>query len=77
MPKKEEMFPELFCEECLTDDDISCKRDKDVKCLHCGMELCGYHMGKHLKEKHFVDLEWMGFNQPSTAASGAMNRGKA
>ena len=54
------MFPEIFCEECLTDTEIDCKRDKDVKCLHCGMELCGYHMGKHLEEKHFVSLEWMG-----------------
>ncbi len=58
--KPHEMFPQLFCEECLTDDEVSCKRDKDVKCLHCGVELCGYHMGKHLKEKHFVSLEWTG-----------------
>ncbi len=60
--KKHEMFPNLFCEMCLTDDEVVCKRDKDVKCIHCGMELCGYHMGKHLKECHFVDLEWMGIS---------------
>lgn len=28
---KEERYPEIFCEECLTDDDIKCKQDKDVK----------------------------------------------
>lgn len=58
---KEERFPELICEECLNDPEIKCKRDKDVKCLHCDMELCGYHMSKHLKEKHFVSLTWKGF----------------
>lgn len=58
--KKEEMFPELFCEECLKDDTIKCKRNKDVKCLMCGAELCGFHMVKHLKKKHFVSLLWRG-----------------
>jgi len=57
---KEEMFPELFCEECLKDNEIKCKRDKDVKCLICGAELCGYHMAKHLKEKHEVSITWKG-----------------
>lgn len=58
--RKEELFPELFCEECLNDPEIKCKRDKDVKCLHCGAELCGYHMSKHLEDKHMVSLTWMG-----------------
>jgi len=58
--KKHEMFPEMFCEMCLTDDTVGCKRDKDVKCMHCGMELCGYHMAIHLREEHFVDLQWKG-----------------
>ena len=59
---KELLFPELFCEDCLTDPEIKCKRDKDVKCLHCGAELCGYHMSKHLEEKHFVSLTWKGID---------------
>ncbi len=58
--EKHERYPEIFCVECITDDSISCKRDKDVKCLHCGMELCGYHIGPHLERVHFVDLEWKG-----------------
>jgi len=57
---KEEMFPELFCEECLTDKEIKCKRDKDVKCLHCGAELCAYHMAKHLEKEHCVSTTWKG-----------------
>lgn len=59
--KKEEMFPEMFCVECIDDPEIKCKRDKDVRCLHCGAELCGLHMASHLKEKHFVSLTWKGF----------------
>lgn len=57
----QELYPHLFCEDCLKDSEIKCKRDKDVKCLHCGAELCGYHMGKHLTEKHLVSLTWQGF----------------
>jgi len=57
----EKVFRDLFCEACLKDPEIKCKRDKDVKCLHCGAELCGYHMAKHLTEKHNVSLTWRGF----------------
>jgi len=58
--KKEERFPWVFCEMCLTDNEVTCKRDKDVRCLECGMELCGYHMAIHLKKAHFISLTWTG-----------------
>lgn len=57
---KEKLFPDLFCAECLKDPEIKCKRDKDVKCLHCGTELCGYHMAIHLERDHQVSTTWKG-----------------
>lgn len=57
---KKKLFPELFCVECLKDSEIKCKRDKDVKCLHCGTELCGYHMIKHLEKVECVSTTWKG-----------------
>jgi len=59
---KAKMFPELFCEDCLKDEAIECKRDKDVKCLLCGAELCGYHMLSHLEKKHLISTTWTGLH---------------
>lgn len=59
--EKAKLLPRHFCPECITDPEIKCARDKDVKCLHCGIELCAYHMGKHLPDKHCVSTEWRGF----------------
>jgi hypothetical protein len=60
---KVKAFPELFCEECITDPDIECERDVDVICAHCGAKLCGYHMKKHLEEKELVSCEWTGVHR--------------
>lgn len=49
-----------YCEDCLKDKTILCKRNPDAKCLICGAELCGLHIGKHLEKKHFVSLTWRG-----------------
>jgi len=64
--KKEEIFPELFCEDCLKDPEVECKRDLDVQCIHCGKKLCGYHMARHLEKEHLVDLNWKGLTGAST-----------
>lgn len=58
--EKARRFPELFCEDCLTDPDVKCPRNKDVRCIHCGKELCGYHIVKHLEEEHVVSITWQG-----------------
>lgn len=47
---------ELYCKDCLDDNNIFCPRDPDAKCLICGEELCAAHIGPHLKEKHCVSL---------------------
>ena len=49
----------VLCEDCETDNEIQCPRDRDLKCLKCGKELCAYHMGKHLKE-HSISVDWKG-----------------
>lgn len=48
---KAKYFSDFFCEDCLTDPDIECPRDKNVKCLICNKELCAYHMMKHEHDK--------------------------
>lgn len=42
---------------CMHDNKIKCERDKDVKCLHCGAELCGYHMSRHLQKITCVNID--------------------
>lgn len=49
-----------ICPDCLKDEKIKCPRNTDAKCLECGVELCGYHIGKHLYGKHLISLEWRG-----------------
>jgi hypothetical protein len=51
------MSREIFCEECLVDPQIVCKRDPDVRCLHCGHEYCGGHILSHLKTFHCVAVD--------------------
>lgn len=46
----------LYCEDCLKDDKVICKRDPDVKCLICGANLCGGHIAEHLKT-HCIALD--------------------
>lgn len=53
-------FPELICEDCMTDDSIKCKRNRDAKCLECGKELCGFHISKHLEKEHYISTTWEG-----------------
>ena len=60
MTEAQLLLKELFCEDCIKDDSINCKRDKDVKCLMCGAELCGHHILPHLKKEHLVSIEWRG-----------------
>ena len=57
---KVRMFPELFCPMCIEDPEVECERDKDVKCLHCGIELCGAHMIEHLEKAHLISTTWKG-----------------
>lgn len=51
---------DLFCEDCLKDPEIQCKRDRDVMCLQCGRELCGFHIKRHLEEEHQISTTWRG-----------------
>jgi hypothetical protein len=39
-----------FCEDCVKDDKVFCKRDPDVKCLICGAMVCGGHIIAHLSQ---------------------------
>lgn len=50
----------VICEDCKKDKKIKCPRNADAKCLECGAELCGYHIGKHLHEQHCISLTWRG-----------------
>ena len=57
---KYKLIGDILCEECRTDPGIKCPRDRDVKCLKCGKELCAYHMTKHLKDEHSISIDWKG-----------------
>lgn len=43
-----------MCEVCQSDARVKCKRDSDVRCLICGMVLCGGHVLEHLRIMHCV-----------------------
>jgi len=58
--QKYKICGDIFCEDCRTDKEITCPRDKDVRCFKCGKELCGYHMAKHLQESHNISITWKG-----------------
>ena len=58
---KYKLLRNILCEDCKKDAEIKCPRDRDVKCLKCGKELCGYHMAKHLKREHQISIDWKGF----------------
>ncbi|KKL57555.1 hypothetical protein LCGC14_2234240 [marine sediment metagenome] len=60
MKSKVELFPDLFCPMCIDDPEVACERDKDIKCLHCGIELCAHHMAEHLQKVHCISIEWRG-----------------
>lgn len=57
---RQEQMPELYCVDCLADSSIKCKRDKNVKCLECGKEFCGYHIINHLEKEHLISTTWEG-----------------
>ena len=46
-----------ICPECEKDPTVGCPRNVDAKCLDCGKEFCGAHIGEHLKTVHFVSLD--------------------
>jgi len=45
-----------LCVDCQLDPNVTCPRDRDAKCLICGLELCGAHIGPHLTRAHCVAL---------------------
>lgn len=47
------------CPECKADPEVSCPRDTDMICKHCGRELCGMH-GVLCLKNHCVSLNWRG-----------------
>lgn len=58
MSKFKGMVISEVCEECLKDKRIFCPRDVDAKCLICGKNFCGGHIGKHLLKVHCVALDF-------------------
>lgn len=53
---KEEWPIIKHCSMCLADPNVTCPRDCDATCLHCGGEFCGAHIGEHLNKVHCVAL---------------------
>jgi ribosomal protein S27E len=44
------------CTMCVSDTNVFCPRGTDAKCLICGENYCGAHIGQHLHDKHQVSL---------------------
>lgn len=40
------------CPMCISDENIFCNRDCDVKCLDCGKGFCLGHIIEHCKSEH-------------------------
>jgi len=49
--------PIEHCPMCVKDKRVFCLRDVDAKCLECGQNFCGAHIGQHLKEVHCITLD--------------------
>ena len=49
--------PMEHCSLCTMDPEVFCPRDVDAKCLECGENFCGAHIGPHLKKVHFISLD--------------------
>lgn len=45
-----------YCEDCLKDDTVFCKRNPDAQCLECGARLCAGHIAGHLQKEHCMSL---------------------
>lgn len=61
MNVKDNLLAALLCPECRADEEVVCPRDKDMKCMHCGAELCALHGIRHLQQVHIISLKWRGF----------------
>ena len=48
------------CPVCLADPEVACPRGVDARCLECGEEFCGRHIGEHLEKAHQISLTWRG-----------------
>lgn len=49
------------CPMCLADPEVACPRSVDARCLECGKEFCGRHIGEHLEREHCISLSWRGY----------------
>lgn len=56
--REKNISPFEHCPDCLKDKRIFCPRDVDVKCLICGKNFCGGHIGRHLRKVHCVALDF-------------------
>ena len=63
MKKITKEVTEDICCLCKNDPQVFCPRNVDAKCLICGQNFCGAHIGEHLQKEHCVsiNLDYCGY----------------